>query len=138
MILIVLSVLFWSIVYLFTRCVKKFSQAAVNRKRKMSHCSAPKHLKLHDFITKKRDKLITNPPVNLKVGKSVSCIFFIIFLCAMTNSKLQIQLICKPMVVLVWQWILMEGKKDVWYVFGNTRFSFRMHCILDTFTTCLS
>ncbi|XP_074650481.1 uncharacterized protein LOC141905506 isoform X2 [Tubulanus polymorphus] len=52
------------------RSVKKYSQMAVNRKRKMSKSCAPKHLRLHDFITKKKDKVKSHLPVDLKVGKS--------------------------------------------------------------------
>ncbi|XP_048243565.1 transcription factor SPT20 homolog [Haliotis rufescens] len=52
------------------RCVKKFTQAAVNRKRKLEQAPAPPELKLHDFIHKRKDKSRANPPVNLKVGKS--------------------------------------------------------------------
>ncbi|XP_013392262.1 transcription factor SPT20 homolog [Lingula anatina] len=51
------------------RAVKKFSQTAVNRKRKFAQCPAPSSLKLYDFLHKKKDKLRSNPPVNLKVGK---------------------------------------------------------------------
>ena len=54
------------------RSVKKSSQAALNKKSKMSHAPAPPHLKLHDFVTKKRDKVKGAPAVNLRVGKSVS------------------------------------------------------------------
>ncbi len=35
-------------------------------------CAAPSHLRLHDFILKKRDRQRSAPPVNLKVSKSVS------------------------------------------------------------------
>jgi hypothetical protein len=64
----------WSQFYssMIYRSVKKFSQIAVNRKMKMSKSAAPKHLRLHDFIVKRKDKARTHPPVNLKVGKSVS------------------------------------------------------------------
>lgn len=49
------------------RSAKRFNQAALNRKRKLASAAAPKELKLHDFIHKKKPK--SNPPVNLKVGK---------------------------------------------------------------------
>ncbi|XP_064634340.1 transcription factor SPT20 homolog isoform X1 [Lineus longissimus] len=52
------------------RSAKKFSQIAVNRKMKMLRSAAPKHLRLHDFILKRKDKARTHPPVNLKVGKT--------------------------------------------------------------------
>lgn len=49
------------------RSAKRFNQAALNRKRKLASATAPKELKLYDFIHKKKPK--SNPPVNLKVGK---------------------------------------------------------------------
>ncbi|XP_061165459.1 transcription factor SPT20 homolog isoform X2 [Saccostrea echinata] len=49
------------------RSAKRYNQAALNRKRKFASAAAPKELKLHDFIHKK--KMRSNPPVNLKVGK---------------------------------------------------------------------
>ncbi|KAL3880036.1 hypothetical protein ACJMK2_032308 [Sinanodonta woodiana] len=53
---------------LLTRSVKKFTQAAVNRKRKFAQCAAPKELRLFDFISKKKDRKSV-PPINLKLGK---------------------------------------------------------------------
>lgn len=47
------------------RAVKKYSQAAINRKRKFAQAAAPSELKLYDFISKKKDKKIS------KHGKSV-------------------------------------------------------------------
>ncbi len=44
----------------------------MNKRRKLSMCAAPSHLRLHDFILKKRDRQRSAPPVNLKVSKSVS------------------------------------------------------------------
>lgn len=52
---------------LLKKSVKKFTQAALNRKRKMAQGPAPKELKLYDFLHKKRTRV--NPPVNLKLGK---------------------------------------------------------------------
>ena len=58
--------------FMFFRSVKKYSQAAINRKRKFEQVQAPKELRLHDFIHKKRVRSL--PTVNLKVGKAVcSC-----------------------------------------------------------------
>ena len=51
--------------------MKKFTQAAVNRKRKFAQSAAPAELKLHDFILKKKDKKGASA-VNLKLGKTVS------------------------------------------------------------------
>ncbi|XP_060603826.1 mucin-2-like [Ruditapes philippinarum] len=47
------------------RYVKKYNQSAANRKRKFAACSAPSELKLHDFISKKKDKKTSS-----KFGKS--------------------------------------------------------------------
>ena len=52
------------------RSAKQFNQAALNRKRKLASAAAPKELRLHDFIHKKKPK--STPPVNLRVGKAVS------------------------------------------------------------------
>ncbi|KAK3099204.1 hypothetical protein FSP39_000975 [Pinctada imbricata] len=52
---------------LIKRAVKKYSQAAVNRKRKFAHSAAPKELKLYDFIHKKKTR--ATQPYCLKVGK---------------------------------------------------------------------
>ncbi|XP_055958940.1 transcription factor SPT20 homolog isoform X1 [Patella vulgata] len=54
------------------RSVKKYTQAAVNRKRKLAQAPAPKELKLFDFITRKKEKNRNNLPVkqNLKMAKS--------------------------------------------------------------------
>ncbi|KAL4234109.1 transcription cofactor [Mactra antiquata] len=41
---------------LLKRSVKKYQQAAINRKRKFAASSAPSELKLYDFIMKKKDK----------------------------------------------------------------------------------
>ncbi|XP_056012518.1 transcription factor SPT20 homolog isoform X2 [Ostrea edulis] len=49
------------------RSARRYNQAALNRKRKLASAAAPKELKLHDFIHKKKPK--SNPPVNLRVGK---------------------------------------------------------------------
>lgn len=54
------------------RSVKKYSQAAVNRKRKFAQGPAPKELQLYDFLHRKKDKPRPQLPVNLKVGKAVS------------------------------------------------------------------
>lgn len=51
------------------RYAKRHSQASINRRRKMSLCAAPKHMKLHDFVLTRKNKLINNTPVNLKIGK---------------------------------------------------------------------
>ena len=51
------------------RAVKKYSQAAVNRKRKFEQMAAPSELKLYDFINKKKEKKIT------KHGKTVCDVF---------------------------------------------------------------
>lgn len=40
--------------FFFSRSVKKYSQAAVNRKRKFAKAPAPKELRLLDFISRKR------------------------------------------------------------------------------------
>ncbi|XP_005097353.1 transcription factor SPT20 homolog [Aplysia californica] len=37
------------------RCVKKNSQSALNRKRKLEQAPAPENLKLHDFLQKKKE-----------------------------------------------------------------------------------
>lgn len=50
------------------RSAKQFNQAALNRKRKLASAAAPKELRLHDFIHKKKPK--STPPVNLRVGKA--------------------------------------------------------------------
>ncbi|XP_060569271.1 transcription factor SPT20 homolog [Ruditapes philippinarum] len=50
---------------LLKRYVKKYNQSAANRKRKFAACSAPSELKLHDFISKKKDKKTSS-----KFGKS--------------------------------------------------------------------
>lgn len=50
------------------RSVKKFTQAAINRKRKFEQAEAPKELRLYDFVHKKRVR--SHPHVNLKVGKA--------------------------------------------------------------------
>lgn len=50
------------------RSVKKYSQAAINRKRKFEQAQAPRELRLHDFVHKKRVRSM--PTVNLKVGKA--------------------------------------------------------------------
>ncbi|KAI0216259.1 hypothetical protein LSAT2_031703 [Lamellibrachia satsuma] len=52
------------------RSVRKCSQAAVSRRRKMAQCPAPAHLRLHDFVCRKKEKLKPVPHVNLKVGKT--------------------------------------------------------------------
>jgi hypothetical protein len=49
--------------------IKKYSQAAINRKRKFEQAQAPRELRLHDFVHKKRVRSM--PTVNLKVGKAV-------------------------------------------------------------------
>ena len=54
--------------FAFSRSVKKFTQASVNRKRKFAQCPAPRHLKLHDFIEKHKEKSKMAPPVNQKVS----------------------------------------------------------------------
>ncbi|XP_052076492.1 transcription factor SPT20 homolog isoform X2 [Mytilus californianus] len=46
------------------RSVKKFTQAAINRKRKFEQAEAPKELRLYDFVHKKRVR--SHPHVNLK------------------------------------------------------------------------
>lgn len=50
--------------------MKKYSQAAINRKRKFAQAAAPKELGLIDYLHKRKPR--SNPPVNLKIGKSVS------------------------------------------------------------------
>ncbi|XP_064608433.1 transcription factor SPT20 homolog isoform X1 [Liolophura sinensis] len=55
---------------LLKRSVKKYSQAAVNRKRKFAQGPAPKELQLYDFLHRKKDKPRPQLPVNLKVGKA--------------------------------------------------------------------
>jgi len=57
---------------LLYRAVNKYSQTAMNKKQKLAQSLAPKHLKLHNFLNKRRDKLKSTSTVNLKVGKSVS------------------------------------------------------------------
>ncbi|KAK2153312.1 hypothetical protein LSH36_301g03046 [Paralvinella palmiformis] len=52
------------------RAVNKYSQTAMNKKQKLAQSLAPKHLKLHNFLNKRRDKLKSTSTVNLKVGKS--------------------------------------------------------------------
>lgn len=49
------------------RSMKKYSQTAINRKRKFEQAQAPKELRLYDFVHKKRVRSL--PTVNLKVGK---------------------------------------------------------------------
>ena len=58
----------FTVCFLF-RAVKKYSQAAVNRKRKFEQMAAPSELKLYDFISKKKEKKIT------KHGKTVCDVF---------------------------------------------------------------
>ena len=58
----------FTVCFLF-RAVKKYSQAAVNRKRKFEQMAAPSELKLYDFISKKKEKKIT------KHGKTVCEVF---------------------------------------------------------------
>lgn len=53
---------------LLKRSVKKYTQAAVNRKRKFAQAPAPKELRLLDFLQKKKSRTHT-PNVNLKIGK---------------------------------------------------------------------
>ncbi|XP_041358988.1 transcription factor SPT20 homolog [Gigantopelta aegis] len=52
------------------RSVRKYSQAAINKKRKLAQAPAPKELKLFDFLHRKRDRSRGTPPINLKVAKS--------------------------------------------------------------------
>ncbi|ELT94045.1 hypothetical protein CAPTEDRAFT_173432 [Capitella teleta] len=55
------------------RAVKKYSQVSINRKRRMLMSRAPKHLFLHDFIQRRKNKADSSlPPVNLKVSKTDS------------------------------------------------------------------
>jgi hypothetical protein len=72
-----------SFYYVSRRSVKKYSQTAVNKKRKLALSAAPKHLKLHDFLSKRKDKSKTAPQVNLKVGKTVSVL--LIFMKVLQN-----------------------------------------------------
>ncbi|OWF44222.1 transcription factor SPT20 homolog [Mizuhopecten yessoensis] len=53
---------------LLKRSVKKYTQAAINRKRKFAQAAAPKELRLLDFLQKKKSRTHT-PNVNLKIGK---------------------------------------------------------------------
>jgi len=62
-------VLIKTITWFGVRCARRCSQAAINRRRKLSLCSAPKNLRLYDFIKKRNSK----PPsstsgVNLRLG----------------------------------------------------------------------
>ena len=61
--------------HLACRSVKNCSQAAVSRRRRMAQCPAPSHLRLHDFVCRKKEKLKPVPHVNLKVSKTVSWFF---------------------------------------------------------------
>ena len=54
------------------RHMKRFTQASVNKRRKLAENAAPRNLKLHDFVMKKRERAQTAPVVNLKVAKAVS------------------------------------------------------------------
>ncbi|KAK3738279.1 hypothetical protein RRG08_039688 [Elysia crispata] len=48
------------------RSIKKHTQAALNRKRKLSQATAPKNMRLHDFLARKREraKSSTAPGIN--------------------------------------------------------------------------
>jgi len=51
------------------RCARRCSQAAVNRRRKLSLCAAPKHLRLYDFIKQRNSRPPTSSSgVNLRLG----------------------------------------------------------------------
>lgn len=53
------------------RAAKRYSQAAMNRKRKFAQSAAPSELQLHDFITKHKNKRVTS---STKLGRtSVDC-----------------------------------------------------------------
>ncbi|XP_059178959.1 transcription factor SPT20 homolog isoform X2 [Physella acuta] len=48
------------------RSVKRYTQAAVNKKRKLAQAPAPSGMRLHDFLSKKKEKnkVITQPGLN--------------------------------------------------------------------------
>lgn len=51
------------------KTVKKYSQAAINRKRKFEHCAAPRGLKLHDFVSKRKDPSRNQTTVGFRLNK---------------------------------------------------------------------
>ena len=77
--------------FVHTRCAKKCSQVALNRRRKMAMCAAPKHLKLYDFVTHRKNKIKHIPPVNLKLGQKPVSNFFLMWCTIKTYIKLIVQ-----------------------------------------------
>jgi len=50
-------------------CARRCSQAAVNRRQKLSLCFAPKHLRLYDFVKQRHSRPPTSTSaVNLRLG----------------------------------------------------------------------
>ena len=72
-----------------TRCARRCSQAAINRRRKLSLCAAPKHLRLYDFIKQRNSR---PPPstsgINLRLGTvSVSINMQFLFWLELYNAQ---------------------------------------------------
>ena len=55
-----------------SRSVKKHTQAALNRKRKLAQTTAPKSMRLHDFLARKREKTKSSSAPGINKARMVT------------------------------------------------------------------
>lgn len=55
-------------VYLFCRCFKRHSRAALNRQQELSHLPVPPQLRLYDYLQKRKERKPA-PVIDLKISK---------------------------------------------------------------------
>ncbi|XP_078078412.1 transcription factor SPT20 homolog isoform X12 [Mustelus asterias] len=55
------------------RCMKRYSRPALNRQQEITQFTAPPHLKLFDYLQKRKERKPV-PPIDLKISRAGSCV----------------------------------------------------------------
>ncbi|XP_038674369.1 transcription factor SPT20 homolog isoform X9 [Scyliorhinus canicula] len=55
------------------RCMKRYSRPALNRQQEIAQFTAPPHLKLFDYLQKRKERKPV-PPIDLKISRAGSCV----------------------------------------------------------------
>ncbi|XP_067842021.1 transcription factor SPT20 homolog isoform X10 [Heptranchias perlo] len=55
------------------RCMKRYSRPALNKQQEIAHFTPPPHLKLFDYLQKRKERKPA-PPIDLKISRAGNCV----------------------------------------------------------------